>query len=96
MKTKIIFFMILIILFTIIISQNSGEIVVKILFWDFKASEIVVVAMTGFIGLILGFVLASIFSSIGKKQGVEKRPGEIHETKPKTDQEKFKNEKDFQ
>ncbi len=68
MRTKIILFMVLIVLFTIIISQNSGGIDIQILFWNFNPPKVVVIAVTGFIGILLGFILASIYSGASKKK----------------------------
>jgi uncharacterized integral membrane protein len=69
MKAKIIIFMILIVLFTIFVSQNTSIIDIKAFFWKFEMSTIVLISLTGFVGLILGFILASIFN---KKKKIEK------------------------
>lgn len=90
MKTKITLFMILIVLFTIIISQNSAEIEVHLLFWNYKVSEIVVIALTGFIGLLLGFILASIYSSASGKKARDTKKSEI---KPVQSAKKDQNQK---
>ncbi len=68
MKAKIIIFMILIVLFTIFVSQNTAIIDIKAFFWKFEMSTIVLISLTGFVGLILGFILSSIFSK-QKKDG---------------------------
>lgn len=93
MRAKIILFMILIVLFTIIISQNSGSINIQILFWSFEASRIVVIALTGFIGIILGFILASIYSSAGKKEIKEEtKPQQEKKSEPEQEKKSLNNQ----
>ncbi len=72
MKTKIILFMILIILFTIFVTQNAGVITITAFFWKFPMSAVVLISITGFVGLMLGFILAKIFDSQSKKRKKEK------------------------
>ena len=68
MKTKIIILMIIIILFTVFVSQNTNIIPLNVLFWKFEMSTIVVISITFLIGLIIGFILVSMFSGPKKKE----------------------------
>ena len=68
MKTKIIILMIIIILFTVFVSQNTNIISLNVLFWKFEMSTIVVISITFLIGLIIGFILVSMFSGPKKKE----------------------------
>lgn len=68
MKAKIILFMVIIILFTIFVSQNAQIVDVNFFFWEFNMSLIVLMVLLGFIGIILGFILAKM---MGSKQPVE-------------------------
>jgi uncharacterized integral membrane protein len=61
MKLKIIIFMVLVVLFTIFVTQNTMVIPVNIFFWHVEMSVIVLITLTGLIGMILGFILLKIF-----------------------------------
>ncbi len=82
MKTKIIILMIIIILFTVFVSQNTNIIPINLLFWKFEMSTIVVISITFLVGLIIGFILVSMFSVPKKKDQSknnileEEKPGE--------------------
>ncbi|MHB1686510.1 MAG: lipopolysaccharide assembly protein LapA domain-containing protein [Ignavibacteriaceae bacterium] len=71
MKIKIIFMMILIILFTVFVSQNTDIISVSAFLWKFQMSTIVLMSIMFFIGIILGFIIATIFDSPKKKTSNE-------------------------
>jgi uncharacterized integral membrane protein len=68
MKAKIIILMIIIILFTVFVSQNTNIIPLNVLFWKFEMSTIVVISISFLIGLITGFILVSMFSGPKKKE----------------------------
>ena len=74
MKAKVIIFLILIVLFTIFVSQNTEVIPIDAFFWRFEMSKIVLISLTGLVGVILGFILASFFNKTKKidKAGKEK------------------------
>jgi uncharacterized integral membrane protein len=61
MKAKIIILLIIVVLFTIFVSQNTDVITVKVFFWSFPMSIIVLISLTGFLGVIIGFILARVF-----------------------------------
>ena len=61
MKSKIIFIMILVVLFTIFVSQNTEVVTVKAYFWQFKMSIIVLISLIGLLGVIFGFIIARLF-----------------------------------
>ena len=63
MKTKIILFMIIVVLFTFFVSQNTQIVAINVFFWQFNISEIILIVMTGFIGVLLGLILGSLFKS---------------------------------
>ena len=92
MKAKVILFMILIVLFTFFVSQNTEIVEINAFFWKFQMSKIVLISLTGLVGLILGFILASIFNKqkkvekIKKEEEKEKKKDNLSsETKTKTD-----------
>lgn len=61
MKVKIIILMVLIVLFTIFVSQNTEVVTVKAYFWQFQMSIIVLISLIGLLGVILGFIVARLF-----------------------------------
>ena len=61
MKTKIILFMLIVLLFTFFVTQNNQIVTIYLFFWQFDVSKIILIVMTGFIGVILGLILDSIF-----------------------------------
>ena len=72
MRTKVILLMILVVFFTIFISQNAEELPVKILFWEVQIPGIILILLTGLLGIIIGFILALIFRKSGSKKEIKK------------------------
>ena len=68
MKAKIIIFMILIVLFTIFVSQNTMVIPVNIFFWHVDMSVIVLMSLAVLTGVIIGFTLLKMFEHKEKKR----------------------------
>lgn len=68
MKAKIIIFILLVVLFTIFVSQNTEVVSINFFFWEFNMSLIVLMVLIGFVGIILGFILSKIFDSSSKKK----------------------------
>ncbi len=61
MKAKILILMILVVLFTIFVSQNTEVVTVRAYFWQFQMSIIVLISLIGLLGVIFGFIIARIF-----------------------------------
>ncbi len=61
MKAKIIFLMILVVLFTVFVSQNTEVVTVRAYFWQFQMSIIVLISLIGLLGVIFGFIIAKLF-----------------------------------
>lgn len=61
MKAKIVLLMILVVLFTVFVSQNTEVVTVKAYFWQFQMSIIVLISLTGLLGVVFGFVIAKLF-----------------------------------
>ncbi len=70
MKTKIIILLILIVLFAIFVSQNTEVVTVKAYFWQFKMSIIVLISLTGLLGVIAGFIISKLFDRPSSKKSV--------------------------
>ncbi len=68
MKFKILFIMLLIVLFTVFVSENTAIISVNVFFWKVELSTIVVISISFLIGMILGFVIISLFSAPKKEE----------------------------
>ena len=75
MKTKIISVMVLIVLFTIFVSQNTPIIPVNIFFWQAEMSVIVLISLCTLIGVIIGFIFATIIKSPAKEKKQNVNPG---------------------
>jgi uncharacterized integral membrane protein len=80
MKAKILILMILVVLFTIFVSQNTEVVIVMAYFWQFPMSIIVLISLIGLLGVIFGFIIAKIFDKPGKNKSgetvIEKRAKE--------------------
>jgi uncharacterized integral membrane protein len=62
MKTKIILSMIIIALFTYFVTQNTENVTINVFFWKYNFSAIILIVITGFVGVLLGLILGSIFT----------------------------------
>lgn len=61
MRIKIILFMSIIVLFTFFVTQNNQMVIINFFFWQYTISAIILIIMTGFIGVLLGLIIDSIF-----------------------------------
>ncbi len=68
MKAKIFIVMILIIFLTIFISQNSSDFPINVLFWGFQIPGIIMILLTGLLGIVIGFILALIIMKPAEKK----------------------------
>jgi uncharacterized integral membrane protein len=68
MKFKIVSFIILIVLFTIFVSQNIQIVNITMFFWQFSFPAIILLVITGAAGLILGLIIGSILKSRAIKE----------------------------
>ncbi len=68
MKIKIVTIMVLIVLFTVFVSQNTKVIPINVFFWSVQMSTIVLISLTGLVGVILGFIIAKLFRTQPKKK----------------------------
>lgn len=64
--------MLLVVLFTIFVSQNTNVIPVNAFLWKFQMSTIVLMSITFFIGLLLGFIITSLYGSPKKNEKAAK------------------------
>ena len=68
MRAKIIILLILIVLFTIFVSQNTRIVQIDFLAWSIAMSSIVLISLMMLIGVITGFIIAKIFDRPSKSQ----------------------------
>ncbi len=78
MKAKIIILMIVVVLFTIFVSQNTEVVIVRAYFWEFPMSVIVLISLIGLLGVIFGFVIAKVFDKPKKPQKKELSSDKLH------------------
>lgn len=64
MKAKTIIILILIILFAIILIQNTQVVTVQLFFWKLSMSRIILISLLMLVGFIIGFLVAKV----GKKR----------------------------
>ncbi len=68
MKARIFIILMLIVLFTIFVTQNTQAVDINVFFWNFSSSAIIIIVITGVVGVIIGLILASIFKSSKKNK----------------------------
>ena len=71
MRAKIILLLILLILFTIFVTQNTEPTIMNVFFWTIEMPKIVLLIITLVIGVVLGLIAVTVFSSNKKKTGLE-------------------------
>jgi len=74
MRTKVIVLMIIIVLFTIFVTQNTEVITVNAFFWKFEMSLIVLMTLSCLLGAIAGFILLQVFTVSNKKKDKKEIP----------------------
>jgi uncharacterized integral membrane protein len=72
MRAKIISLLVLLILFTIFVAQNTEQTIMNVFFWTIEMPKIVLLIITLVIGVILGLIAVTVFSRSDKKKIKEK------------------------
>lgn len=72
MKPKMISITVAVLLFLIVLIQNTQIVVVKILFWEISMSQVLLIALTLLAGMGTGFTLALL---AGYRSGKPKHDG---------------------
>jgi len=57
MRFRLTVILLLVLLFIVLIAQNTGDASITFLFWTATASRIVLLAITFLVGLVVGFLL---------------------------------------
>jgi len=57
MRFRLTIILVLVLLFIVLIAQNTGDASITFLFWTATASRIVLLAITFLVGLVVGFLL---------------------------------------
>ena len=57
MRLKTMLILVLIVLFCILLAQNTQVVSIKLLFWELSMSRIVLLILTGLIGFFLGYIV---------------------------------------
>ena len=66
MKTKNIVILVLIILFFIILIQNTNVVTLRLFFWQIGASQIILIPIVLAIGFIIGYLVAKVTGNRNK------------------------------
>ena len=74
MKTKIFFVMLLIVLFTIFVTQNTEIVEINVFFWKIEMSRIVLISISCFIGVIIGLLVSTLFGGDKKETEIAEKP----------------------
>lgn len=72
MKPKTIAILTIVLLFLVILLQNTQVVTLKILFWQISMSQIILIPLTMLIGFILGYFAAKVSGSQSRKGGEDK------------------------
>ncbi len=70
-NTKLVITIVLLILAAVIIFQNTAPVNLKILFWSFQASLIILLILVLIIGIIIGYILPKIIGTSKTKNSEE-------------------------
>jgi uncharacterized integral membrane protein len=70
-NTKLVITIVLLILAAVIIFQNTDPVNLKMLFWSFQASLIILLILVFIIGIIIGYFLPKIIGESKTKNSVE-------------------------
>jgi uncharacterized integral membrane protein len=57
MRVRSVVIIVLLLLFLTVIVQNTGIVSIRILFWDFVMSRIILLALSLVVGVVVGFLL---------------------------------------
>ena len=67
MRAKIILLLILLVLFTIFVTQNTEQTIINVFFWTVELPKIVLLIITLVVGVVLGLIAVTVFNSDKKK-----------------------------
>ena len=70
-NTKLVITIVLLILAGVIISQNTDPVNLKMIFWSFQASLIILLVLVLIIGIIIGYFLPKIIGESKTKNSAE-------------------------
>ncbi len=70
-NTKLVITIVLLILAAVIIFQNTDLVNLKMLFWSFQASLIILLILVLIIGIIIGYILPKIIGTSKTKNSEE-------------------------
>jgi uncharacterized integral membrane protein len=66
--------MIIVVLFTYFVTQNTENVDIYVFFWKYNISKIILIVMIGFVGVLLGLILGSIFTPSKKDKNKKTIP----------------------
>lgn len=83
MQAKIIILMLLIILFTIFVVQNTEPVSMQLFFWHIaELPKIILLTVTLVIGIVLGFIISAVMNKQKKQKEEKLKPLDSITTEP--------------
>ena len=68
MKPKAIIILVLVTLFIIVLIQNTQVVTLRLLFWKVEMSQIVLIPLVLFVGMVVGYLLGTIRKKAARNQ----------------------------
>ena len=60
LRPRLVAALLLALLLLVLVVQNTEVVAIKLFFWEFEASRVILITLTALIGLVCGFLLARI------------------------------------
>ena len=74
MRFRLTIILLLVVLFIVLIAQNTGDASITFLFWTATASRIVLLAITFLVGIVVGFLLGRPWRRKRKQANLQQTP----------------------
>ena len=79
MRFRLTVILLLVVLFIVLIAQNTGDASITFLFWTAAASRIVLLAITFLVGIVVGFLLGRPWRRRKRQRADLQRPPQDEE-----------------
>lgn len=72
MRAKLVVLMVIVILFTIFVLQNTNDIIIKLYLWEIRLPAVLFITITLLIGIIIGMIASSLVMRKSKTSQIPK------------------------